>query len=145
MTFNSSGTIATIRNYQALGTLEYHSTKWDWYFYGGGEYDGRRWDKNAKGAAEGYGSPLFANYGCSIETLPGAGGFAPGALANCTGNTRNLIEGTTGFWYKFYNGPKGRLQFGSQYSYLVRNTWVGYSSISKPVTAGDQPTANDSI
>jgi hypothetical protein len=77
--------------------------------------------------------------------LPGAGGFAPGALAICAGNTRNLIEGTAGFWYKFYNGPKGRVQFGSQFSYLVRNTWVGYNSITKPVTAGDQPTANDSI
>jgi len=145
ITLNANGTIATIRNYQALGTLEYHSTKWDWYFYGGGEYDAKRWNFNTKGQPEGYGSPLFANYGCSIETLPGAGGFAPGSLANCAGNTRDLIEGTAGFWYKFYNGPKGRVQMGSQYSYLVRNTWVGYNSASKPVTFGDTPTANDSI
>ena len=145
VTFNADGTIGKIRNYQALATLEYHNPKWDLYFYGGGEYEQKRWDLNVQGKPEGYGSPLFANYGCSIETLPGAGGFAPGALANCAGNTRNLIEGTAGFWYKFYNGPKGRVQMGSQYSYLVRNTWVGYNSASKPVTFGDQPTANDSL
>ena len=34
---------------------------------------------------------------------------------------------------------------GSQYSYLVRDTWVGYNSASKPVTFSDQPAANDSI
>ena len=145
VTINDNGTIGKIRNIQGLGTLEYHTPKWDLYMYGGDEYEYRRWDFNAKGQPEGYGSPLFANYGCSIETLPGAGGFSPGSLANCAGNTRNLIEGTFGFWYKFYNGPKGRVQMGSQYSYVVRDTWVGYNSASKPVTFSDQPAANDSI
>jgi hypothetical protein len=36
-----------------------------------------------------------------------------------------VIEGTAGFWYRFYNGPKGKLQFGTQYSYVTRNTWSG--------------------
>ena len=145
LTLNPNGTVGKIRNYQALATLEYHSTKWDIYTYGGGEYEARRWSFNDSGKPEGYGSPLFANYGCSVETLPGAGGFSPGSLANCAGNTRNLIEGTAGLWYKFYNGPKGRVQMGTQFSYLVRNTWVGYASATKPVILGDQPTANDSI
>ena len=35
------------------------------------------------------------------------------------------IEGTIGFWIKPYNGPKGRLQFGPQYSYVSRNAWTG--------------------
>jgi hypothetical protein len=52
-------------------------------------------------------------------------GFTPGALANCTGDTRAAIEGTAGFWYTFYNGPKGRFRFGSQYSYVTRQTWSG--------------------
>ena len=145
LTINNNGTIGKIRNIQALGTLEYHNPKWDLYMYAGDEYEYRRWDFNAKGQPEGYGSPLFANYGCSIETLPGAGGFSPGALTNCAGNTRNLIEGTFGFWYKFYNGPKGRLQMGSQFSYIVRDTWVGYNSATKPVTFSDQPAANDTL
>ena len=146
ITINRNGTIGKIRNYQALGSLELHPGKWDIYMYGGGEYEARRWDYNAKGLPEGYGSPLFVNSGCAIEQPPGAGGFAPGALLACAGNTRNLIEGTAGFWYKFFNSPtKGRFQIGSQYSYVVRNTWVGYTSATKPITFSDQPTANDSI
>ena len=39
-----------------------------------------------------------------------------------------MIEGTIGFWYRFYQGPKGRVQFGGQYSYLVKNTWTGTDS-----------------
>jgi hypothetical protein len=49
----------------------------------------------------------------------------PGSLSNCTADTRNIIEGSLGFWYRFYQGPKGRLQSGVQYSYAVRNTWAG--------------------
>ncbi|MGH9756095.1 MAG: hypothetical protein ACRD4M_00010, partial [Candidatus Acidiferrales bacterium] len=72
----------------------------------------------------GYGSTLFNNYGCSTESAPG-GNYVPGTLSNCTGDTRNIIEGTLGFWYRFYKGPKGTLQWGPQYSYVVRNTWSG--------------------
>ena len=35
------------------------------------------------------------------------------------------MEGTIGFWYRFYNGPKGRIQWGPQYSYINRNSWSG--------------------
>ena len=48
--------------------------------------------------------------------------------ANCQGDIRNIIEGTLGFWYRFYQGPKGRVQYGFQYSYAVRNTWRGTDS-----------------
>src|SRR5271166_6432738 len=145
-TFNPNGTLAKIRNYQTLASFQYQTPKLVVYAYGGGEYEQRRWNFNAKGQPQGYGSPLFANYGCTTETLPGAGGFLPGALVNCAGNTRNLIEGTAGFWYRFYNSPsKGRFEMGSQLSYVVRNTWVGYNSAIKPITFADQPSANDTI
>jgi hypothetical protein len=39
-----------------------------------------------------------------------------------------VIEGTAGFWYTFYNGPKGRFRFGTQYSYVTRQTWSGVGS-----------------
>jgi hypothetical protein len=139
------GTLAMILSYQALGTLELHPTpKLDVYFYTGGEYAGRTQFAKTAGAApnEGYGATGFANYGCTTEILPfaaqstststgvptgvaGSNGFIPGALQNCTGDTRNLIEGTTGFWYRFYKGSKGTFQFGGQYSTYVRNTWRG--------------------
>jgi hypothetical protein len=74
----------------------------------------------------GYGAPTFNNTGCYTETVPTSNsGFAPGALGKCTGDTRAIAEGTTGFWYTFYTGPKGRFRFGTQYSYVTRDTWSG--------------------
>ena len=49
-------------------------------------------------------------------------------MANCAGQNKNVVEGTFGFWYKPYNGPKGRLQIGMQYSYLSATAWVGYGT-----------------
>lgn len=56
---------------------------------------------------------------------PLSGGFNPGGLSHCTADTRVVIEGTAGFWYRFYSGPKGTIQVGPQYSYVVRNAWSG--------------------
>ena len=135
-TVRPDGTLALIRSYQALSTVELHGKKFDVYLNYGGEYAGRAWYTNpfsspTPGAAEGYGSPLFKNTGCSKETLPGAGGFAPGTPGSCTGDTRVLLEGTVGFWYRLYNGPKGRIQFGPQYSYIERNAWSGVGGAPK--------------
>ncbi len=125
-----------VRSYQGLGSLEYHVPKWDFYFYGGGEYAGRQ-ASLFKGKPVGYGSPFFVNTGCGTETLPSANnGFSPGSLSNCAGNTRVVIEGTAGFWYKPYNGPKGRFQIGGQYSYVTRDAWSGI---------GGQPEAIDNM
>jgi len=127
VTVDAYGNQRPLQNYQTLVTLEWHAPKWDFYGYGGGEYAGRTWYMNASHKPEGYGSQLFNNTGCGTETLPTSGnGYGPGALANCVGQNKSVVEGTTGFWYKPYNGPKGRLQIGMQYSYLVRTAWVGY-------------------
>ena len=138
VTVYANGVEHPIRSYQALGTLEWHVPKWDWYFYGGGEYAGRQSSTylvKGKVTPVGYGSPLFNDAGCGTETLPGvpvtgsptfqAVGYTPGGLASCSGQTRVVIEGTAGFWYKPYNGPKGRFQMGLQYSYLTRDAWSG--------------------
>jgi hypothetical protein len=120
-----NGSEHLVRAYQGLVSLEYHSPKWDLNLYGGGEYAGRQ-ASLFKGKPVGYGSPLFLNTGCGTETLPTlSNGYGPGALANCAGNTRAIFEGTAAFFYKFYNGPKGRLQLGGQYSYLSRDSWSG--------------------
>jgi hypothetical protein len=136
-TVRPDGTLALIRNYQALGTLEFHANpKLDIYAYVGGEYDGRTTYNSGK---TGYGNFARRDDGCSVETLPiaapgattnttavlGSNGFIPGALSNCDGDTRNILEGTLGFWYRFYQGPMGRMQFGMQYSYVTKNTWSG--------------------
>jgi len=127
VTVDPNGLEKALPAMQVLATLEWHSPHWDFYGYGGGEYAGRTWYLNSAGKPVGYGSPLFNNTGCGTETLPtAANGYGPGALASCVGQNKSVIEGTVGFWYKPYNGPKGRLQFGSQYSYLTRQAWVGY-------------------
>lgn len=134
-TIRPDGTIAPLRNLQTLGTLEYHGNKVDLYSNFGGEFSSRgAYTIGTKG--EGYGSPLFSDAGCSTEIIPGAAvstptsvggsaGFVPGSLANCSAQTRDLLELSLGFWYRFYKGPKGTVQWGPQYSYVIRNAWSG--------------------
>ncbi|HTT19357.1 MAG TPA: hypothetical protein VMG82_10445 [Candidatus Sulfotelmatobacter sp.] len=123
------GTLHLIRSSQGLATLELRTSKLDFYFNAGAEYASRTasYDPVQKKAV-GYGSPAFSNSGCFTETAPANNsGFVPGGLSSCTADTRVLIEGTAGFWYRFYNGPRGRFQFGPQYSYVTRNAWSGAS------------------
>jgi hypothetical protein len=126
---NANGTLHLVKGYQGLGTLEFHTKKLDVYFYGGAEYASRTADFDPVTSTEvGYGAPKLSNSGCYSETMPnttGAIGFNPGSLSKCTADTRLLGEATGGFWYRFYSGPRGRLQFGTQYSYVRRQTWSG--------------------
>ena len=157
LSINPNGTVHLIKGFQGLGTLEWHGKKLDLYAYTGVEYAGRTYaydpllvTQNAQTLAwsvapgyVGYGSPNFRNDGCYTETIPSANsGFAPGSLAHCAGDTRAVIEGTAGFWYSFYQGPKGRFRFGTQYSYVTRQTWSGANS-SGP--AGISPEGLDGM
>jgi hypothetical protein len=149
VTVRPDGVLVPIRSYQTLATLEAHGPKIDIYFNFGSEYGGRTAFVNSKGKGVGYGSNLFVNSSCGTEPLPAStsvtvttptgtatvpvlgsagtplsNGFNPGGLgSNCTGDTRNILEGTLGFWYRLYKGPKGTLQFGPQISRIDRNTW----------------------
>jgi hypothetical protein len=149
VTVAPNGELVPIRSYQGLLTLEYHSPKWDWYGDGGIEYAGRAEFPNSKGVYNiGYGAINVSNLGCNTETLPSSGltaGFNPGSLANCTADTKDIWEGTLGFWYKFYNGPKGRLQMGLQYSYVTKTAWAGEGAVN-PIPKGPvNPTAIDNM
>ena len=134
---HANGTLDLIRSLQGLTTLEFHTSKADVYLNAGAEYASRAADYDpVTQKYVGYGSPFFNNTGCVTETGPG-GGFLPGALANCTSDTRVLIEATAGVWFKLYDGSKeklnwGRIQFGPQYSYVVRNTWSGAKYPDEP-------------
>ena len=148
---NANGTIHAIKDLQALSTLEWHGKKIDIYAYGGAEYAARTWSSDplqnsGKGAPVGYGAPGFNNTGCYAETAPGSTtvGFTPGSLNHCIGDTRALIEGTLGFWYRFYAGPRGRFQFGSQYSYVTRNAWSGSGGLPTG-SSGLQPNGLDGM
>jgi FKBP-type peptidyl-prolyl cis-trans isomerase len=128
---HADGSPDLIKNLEGLATLEWHGKKLDVYANTGAEYNGRTTDYDASTKAYvGYGSPFFANSGCFTETAPSTGvtaGFDPGGLSKCTADTRAVIEGTLGFWYRLYNGPRGRFQYGMQYSYVTRQTWSGTS------------------
>jgi len=136
LSIHANGTPDLIKNLQGLASLEWHGKKLDVYLYTGAEYASRTsdYDANTK-TYVGYGSPLFNNSGCSTETAPSiavTAGFNPGSLSKCTGDSRAVIEGTAGFWYRFYSGPRGRFQFGTQYSYVTRQTWSGVSPVGAP-------------
>ena len=149
------GVLAPVRNYQGLSTLEYHSKRLDIYANVGLEYAQRTaYVVGGKGAGYGsnlfnnsgcYNEAPPSSTTINVDTpgttpgttgsgtIPVQGpvgtpiipGFNPANPSNCTGDTRSIIEGTIGFWYRFYNGPKGRLQWGPQYSYIDRNSWGG--------------------
>ncbi|MGB8010404.1 MAG: hypothetical protein WCF68_02225 [Terriglobales bacterium] len=154
MSINANGTIHLIKGYQGLATLEWHGKKLDVYSYVGSEYAGRTYSYDSIGyngtpQYVGYGAPLFNNSGCYTEQPPTAnsngtgGGFLPTSPTSCAGDTRAIIEGTAGFWYRFYSGPKGRFQFGTQYSYVTRQTWSGsHNSTTNP---GLSPQGLDSM
>jgi hypothetical protein len=62
---------------------------------------------------------MFNNSGCFTEIAPTVNnGFTPAGLSNCTADTRVLIEGTFGIWFKSYDGSRekvnrGRIQLGT--------------------------------
>src|ERR1700691_2496947 len=150
LSINPDGTVHLIKDLQGLTTLEYHGKTLDGYFYVGAEYAARTYGSDpllgGTGGYVGYGAPEFANYGCYSEVSPsGNGGFTPGTLAHCTGDTRAVIEGTLGFWYRFYSGPKGKFQFGTQYSYVTRQTWTGASGGTTPVAGALGPEGLDGM
>jgi hypothetical protein len=163
LTFRPDGTAALIRTAHGLGTLEFHpSPKLDIYFNYGGEYAWRAAytgytsvnttstlvTGSGAGApvitattltrstrAGGYGGPTASNSGCGSEAVP-AGSSAPGS-GSCAGDIRFIQEGTLGFWHKMYQGPKGGVRWGLQYSYITKSGWSG--------AGGIQPKAVDNM
>jgi len=162
VTARPDGTLATIHNAQWLGKLELHpSPKVDIYGYLGGEYASRAAYTGyssvkitttpgipatttsaaipatttyltATNGIGGYGSPLANNTGCSTETAP-AGTGTPGTGGTCAGDIRYISEGTLGFWHKLYQGEKGRVQWGVQYSYIFKVGWSGVGGAPKAI------------
>src|SRR3984893_10274525 len=165
------GTLAPIRTGHAMARLEFHpNSKLDLYAYVGDEYGARaayrgyssvRLTTNtltgpaagapvtttttvttSTGGIGGYGSPFANNSGCSTEVAP-TNQNTPGTGGTCAGDTRNIIEGTLGFWQKFYDGLKGRVQWGIQYAYFTKSAWSGNNNVPGAFTI--DPKANDNM
>jgi hypothetical protein len=151
VTTRPDGTLALIRGGGGLGTIELHpSPKLDLYLNYGIEFSYRTayTYTSVTGAtvAVGFGSPRFNNSSCEVgEANSGTGGFGGNTTnGTCTGDLRNIQEGTIGFWHKPYQGPKGGLRWGIQYSYLVRNGWSGSGGLPAG-TPGISPKAVDNM
>ncbi|MEI9979863.1 MAG: hypothetical protein WDN23_12870 [Edaphobacter sp.] len=158
-TAHPDGSLELLPGGSALGSLEWHTTRrLDLYAYYGGEYVKRAFYPNGlfvTTSGPTYGQPILVGYGapnnvvsgCYTEvppvTSPNGGGFVPGAAANCAADNRNIQEGTLGYWFRFYKGPRGTFQQGIQYSYGERRTWQG---IGDPLTGlGGSPKAIDNM
>ena len=58
-----------------------------------------------------------------------------------------ITEATLGFWHKMYQGEKGRVQWGVQYSYLYKLGWSGNNLPPSPTTqpAGNSPRGDNNM
>ena len=127
ITLRPDGQIDPLKAFSTLSTVELNpNSRLLVYLNYGGDYVYRDyWGKI------GYGSPLTAMSGCNTEPVTGSGatngavGYSPSTPANCGGNNKDVQEGTAGYWFYFYKGPKGGLRQGFQYSYFTRNIWSG--------------------
>jgi hypothetical protein len=135
-TVNADGSLRPIKAAHTLASIEAHpTTSLDVYGYGGVEYEDRAAFVNAAGKGVGYGSALNGNAGCTQEAIP-TGPFAPATGAPCNADTRDIWQANLGFWYRFYRGAAGTVQWGLQYSHTRRDTWVGLDS---------QPSGTDNM
>lgn len=162
-TAHPDGSLELLVGGSALGSLEYHATsRLDLYAYYGGEYAKRAYYDTGyvvtttptniymppvgQPILGGYGAPTNIVVGCQIEVVPATTGSGsstqstglPGTANGCTADNRNIQEGTTGYWFRFYKGPKGTFQQGIQYSYAVRHTWQGVGMPANPVTGAPE-------
>jgi hypothetical protein len=164
VTARPNGTLAPIRSAAYLAELELHpNPKLDVYAYYGGEYAARTAYTFANPATGfpvpvGYGSPLFNNSGCTTEGFPNtpapppvfpppATPGNPSSSGTCNGDIHHIVEGTLGFWHKLYNGPKGRLQWGVQYSYIEKFAWSGnaFNNTTGVTGVSQRPKAIDNM
>jgi hypothetical protein len=137
-TAHPDGSLELLTGGSALGSLEYHAApRLDLYAYYGGEYAKRAYYNTGYTDTTtglpilgGYGAPTNNVSGCYVETLP-SGGLASGPNSStCQADTRNIQEGTLGYWFRFYRGAHGAFQQGIQYSYVTRHTWEGIGPIT---------------
>ncbi|HEY6922028.1 MAG TPA: hypothetical protein VI653_01070 [Steroidobacteraceae bacterium] len=129
-TIRPDGTVAAIREWQALAGLVYKPVpELTLYLYAGEEKASRTAYTNAAGtAAVGYGSDLYNNSGCYSLT---------GSAATCIANTNSVENIAVGEWWKVYTGEIGNFQIGLQYNWLERKAFgaVGGAPVA-PISMG---------
>ncbi|HUA79338.1 MAG TPA: hypothetical protein VL997_03120 [Dyella sp.] len=130
ITYTASGAPHPLKENMALATLTWHaSDSLDVYAAGGREQEDSYVGVGANGKPLGYGAAVlgYNNANCLVY----------GSATDCTGQTRQVSEQSIGFWWKFYQGKFGRLQFGTQFSHLSRQLFTD--------AKGNAPTAPDNM
>ena len=74
------------------------------------------------------------NTACQTELAPTNNTTPVGGA--CNADTRAVWQANLGFWYRFYKGSAGTVQWGMQYSYTSKNSWSG---------VGGEPQAIDNM
>ena len=129
VTIGPDSALKAITASQIMLSIETHPTKdFDLYSYVGAEYADRTTFIGAVGASNagkgvGYGSPLNVNTTCQVEAGPTNNTTPVGGA--CNADTRAYWQANLGFWYRFYKGAAGTVQWGAQYSYTSKNSWSG--------------------
>ena len=148
VTIRPNGTFEPLHTLSALGTAEWHATKrLDVYANYGLDYVQRTAYLADSGKYDGYGWS-YKNSGCGTEVATSGTGTTSTGLSNCSGDNRNVQEGTIGYWYDFYKGPHGRLRQSIQYGYAVREVWNSnglYGNSSSTATTGFGPKAVENM
>jgi len=130
LTFRKDGTMSLLHTFSALSTVEMSPSKrLSIYLNYGGDYVGRDLQN---GGTSGYGLYSANMSGCNTEGVATGGSYATVGTGTCAGNNKDVQEFTSGYWYNFYNGPKGRFRYGLQYSYIERNLWSGQGGTTNP-------------
>ncbi|WP_233171695.1 hypothetical protein [Dyella sp. ASV21] len=122
VTFSPNGSLSPIKETMILSGLTWHaSSDVDVYLFGGREGASKKdfnYGTAAGNIALGYGNPAYNNSGCDV-----AGG-------TCVGNAKDIWQGTAGFWWKFYQGKFGKMQFGAQYSHTEKEAFAGQGFVN---------------
>ena len=129
---NSLG-LTPLRGLQALAGVIFRPTPMvtSFVYVGKEMVDAQYWNYTGITATKGlpfgygYGDPLENNSGCgtSPTTTTATGTITAGG--NCAANTSQIISGTVGGWWKFYQGPLGNAQVGLTDTYIKREIFSG--------------------
>jgi hypothetical protein len=123
----TDGHLNAVDSLSGAAGFELHpSPKLDIYLYGGTEYLGRNY-----------------SYGASTNNYTAC--FAPETTFSCSANFKNLYQGTAGFWYRFYKGAYGTLQYGLQGSYTNKASWDGVNRTVPTAPVVASPTGNNTM
>jgi len=135
VTVRPNGQLSPLHGFSAISTVEINpNPRTSIYLNYGADYIDRNYVLNGT-TQVGYGARSANMSGCATETFNGtaaAGGAAAIAPANCGNNNKDVQEFTAGYWYNFYNGPKGRLRQGIQYGWFERDLWSGAGGVTNP-------------